>query len=84
MPAAWLFETIAWARRKPMQFNRNAVRHVVQRQQYDCTRATEELDLTYRPIEATMRDTIRWYVDNGWITNEENLAIVRKTLVAGA
>jgi dihydroflavonol-4-reductase len=81
MPMAWLFETIAWLRRKPARFNRNAVRHVIQRQQYDCTRAREELGITYRPVEDTLRDTIYWYVDNGWVNNQENLQTIRKALV---
>jgi len=84
MPIAWIFETIAKLKRQTVQFNRNAVRHIVQRQQYDCTRTTEELGTTYRPTETTLRDTIRWYADNGWVTNEENLAIVREALAAAA
>ena len=62
--------------------NRNAIRHVTQRQQYDCTRASEDLGISYLPVDVTLRDTIRWYVDNGWVTNEENLAIVKETLAA--
>ena len=84
MPMAWIFETIAKLQRKPMQFNRNAVRHVVQRQQYDCTRTTADLGITYRPTKTTLRDTVAWYADNGWVTNEENLAIVKETLAAGS
>jgi dihydroflavonol-4-reductase len=84
MPMAFVFEAIAWLRRKPAQFNRNAVRHVIQRQQYDCTRARQELGITYRPIEITLRDTIRWYVDNGGVTNEENLPTIRRALSAAA
>jgi nucleoside-diphosphate-sugar epimerase len=82
MPMALVFEAIAWLRRKPVMLNRNAIRHVTQRQQYDCTRASEDLGISYLPVDVTLRDTIRWYVDNGWVTNEENLAIVKETLAA--
>jgi dihydroflavonol-4-reductase len=82
MPMALVFESIAWLKRKPAPLNRNAVRHVVQRQQYDCTLACDELGITYRPVEVTVRDTIRWYVDNGWVTNEENLPTIKETLAA--
>jgi dihydroflavonol-4-reductase len=82
MPMAYVFEAVAWLRRKPAPLNRNAIRHVVQRQQYDCTRASTELGITYLPVEVTLRDTIRWYVDNGWVTNEQNLAILKETLAA--
>jgi dihydroflavonol-4-reductase len=84
MPMAFVFEGIAWLRRKPGLMNRNAVRHVVQRQQYDCTRACEELGITYRPIEDTLRDTIRWYIENGWVTHEANAEIVKEALAAAA
>jgi dihydroflavonol-4-reductase len=80
MPAAWLFETAAKLQGKKAMFNRNAVRHVIQRQRYDCSRATEELGITYRSIEETLRDTVRWYVDNNWVTHEKNLMIARRTL----
>ena len=82
MPMAYLLEGIAWLKRKPAPLNRNAVRHVIQRQHYDCTRARTELGITYLPTEVTLRDMVRWYVDNGWVTNEENLAIVKGALAA--
>jgi dihydroflavonol-4-reductase len=82
MPMAWLFETAAKLRGRTAMFNRNAVRHVIQRQRYDCSRATEELGIHYRSTEETLRDTVRWYVDSGRVTNVETLAITRKTLAA--
>ena len=84
MPMALVFEGVAWLRRKPAMLNRNAVRHTIQcqRQQYDRSRAREELGITYTPAETTIRDTVRWYVDNGYVTNEENLATVEEALSA--
>jgi dihydroflavonol-4-reductase len=80
MPMAWVFEMIAKLKRRPSRFNRNTVRHIIQRQQYDCTRTTADLGISFRPIEDTLRDTIRWYVENGWVTNEDNLVAVRRAL----
>jgi len=82
MPMALAFEAVAWLRREPAMMNRNAVRHTIQRQQFDCTRAQKELGITFTPAETTIRDTIRWYINNGYVTNEENLAILRESLAA--
>jgi dihydroflavonol-4-reductase len=82
MPMALVFEAIGWLRRKPAMMNRNAVRHVIQCQQWDCRRSREELGITYTPAETTIRDTARWYVENGYVTNEDNLAILHASLVA--
>ena len=30
-------------------------------------KAMRELGATFRPIEETLRDTVRWYADNGYI-----------------
>jgi dihydroflavonol-4-reductase len=35
---------------------------------YDGSRATRELGLRYTPIEETLRRTLRWYQENGFIT----------------
>jgi dihydroflavonol-4-reductase len=80
MPMALAFEAMAWLRRKPALMNRNTIRHTIQRQQYDCTRAREELGIIFTSSETTMRDMVRWFVDNGYVTNEENLAILQRTL----
>jgi dihydroflavonol-4-reductase len=83
MPMALGFEAVAWLKRKPAMMNRNAVRHSIHChcQHYDTSRAREELGITYTPPETTIRDTARWFVDNGYVTNKKNLAILRKTVV---
>jgi dihydroflavonol-4-reductase len=82
MPMALLLEGIGWVTRKPALMNRNTVRHTIQRQQYDCTRAREDLGITFTQAETTMRDMVRWYVENGYVTDDGTLAILRETLAA--
>jgi dihydroflavonol-4-reductase len=82
MPLALGFEAVAWLKRKPAMMNRNMIRHPMQNQQYDCTRAQEELGITFTDVETTMRDMARWFVENDYVTNEKNLAILKETLAA--
>ena len=79
-PMAMAFEAMAWLTRAPVQFNRNAVRHLRQRQEYDCSLARDHLRVSFTPLETTMRDTVRWYAENGWITDDARAAIVRSAL----
>ena len=76
MTMAYLVEIIAWVKRTAPLFNRNAVRHIVQRQQYDCSRAQRELGITFTPLETALREAILWYVENGWVSHPERLALV--------
>jgi len=43
---------------------------------YNNQRAVEELGLTFRDLRDTIRDTVRWFRDNGYITNQRSLAAV--------
>jgi len=76
MTLAYLIEMIAWLKGTAPRFNRNAVRHVIQRQQYDCSRVQRELGITFAPLETALRDAILWYVENGWVSQPERLALV--------
>ena len=80
MPMALTMEAMAWLRRRPAKFNRNAVRHLTQSQRYDCSLVQNELGIRFTSLETTLRDTVRWYAENGWITDEARLAIVRSAL----
>ena len=80
MPIALAFEAVAWLKRKPAMMNRNTIRHTIQRQQFDCARSRGELGITFTPAETTMRDMVRWFVENDYVTNEENLAVLKETL----
>jgi dihydroflavonol-4-reductase len=66
------------------RFTRNTVQHVIQNQQYDCSRAKEELGITLTPLRTTVWDMVQWYVDHGWVDDEERLAIVRASLAKSA
>jgi dihydroflavonol-4-reductase len=76
MTMAYLIEIIAWLKRTAPRFNRNAVRHAIQRQQYDCSRVQRELGITFTPLEIALRDAILWYVENGWVSEPERPALV--------
>jgi dihydroflavonol-4-reductase len=52
-------------RRSP--FCREMVRTLTEGSAYDGTKATRDLGLVYTPIEASMRRTISWYVDQGLV-----------------
>jgi dihydroflavonol-4-reductase len=44
---------------------------------YDNRKAVTELGLTFRDLKDSIKDTIRWFRDNGYITNKKSLATVR-------
>jgi dihydroflavonol-4-reductase len=52
-------------RRSP--FCREMVRTLTEGSPYDGTKATRDLGLAYTPIEASMRRTISWYVEQGLV-----------------
>jgi hypothetical protein len=76
MTTAHLAEVLARVTHRAPLFTRNQVRHIVQRQQYDCSRAQRELGIIFTPIEAALRDAITWYVENGWVPDAERLELV--------
>ncbi len=40
---------------------------------YDNQKAVTELGLTFRDLKDSIRDTVRWFRDNGYITNRKSL-----------
>jgi dihydroflavonol-4-reductase len=83
-PMALAMEAMAWIHRRRATFNRHAVRHVLQRQQFDCTLARQELGIRFTALETSLRDAVRWYADAGMITDDARLAIVRSALERAA
>ena len=75
-----LFQLISRLRGQPPRINKAALRHVTQRQKYDCSRVRQELGITFTPIETALRDAIAWYVDNGRVTDPERLEVVQAAL----
>jgi len=55
-------------RRRRAPFCREMMRTLLHGHAYDGSRATRELGLRYTPIEETLRRTLRWYQENGFIT----------------
>jgi dihydroflavonol-4-reductase len=47
---------------------REMVRTLVHGHSYDGSRAARELGLTYTPLEATLRRTAEWLVEQGLVT----------------
>lgn len=60
-------EVAGRARNRQSPFCREMVRTLTQGSPYDGTRATLDLGLVYTPIEASMRRTISWYVEQGMV-----------------
>jgi len=62
---AWHFVS-----RKPVLISMAGVRFMVgSRDQirFDSSRTERELGVRFRPVEETLRDTVLWYRDNGWL-----------------
>lgn len=76
MPVAYLIEIFAQITHMVPPFTRNSARQVILGQQYDCSRVQQELGITFTPIETSIRDTVMWYVENGWVSHPERLALV--------
>jgi dihydroflavonol-4-reductase len=75
-----LFQLLARLRGQPPRVNRAALRHITQRQQYDCSRAKQKLGITFTPLETALRDAVAWYVEHGWVTDPERLKVVQAAL----
>ncbi len=56
-------------RRKP-PLCREMVRTLLHGHTYDGSRATRELGLDYTPLEETLRRTVAWYVENGFVKRQ--------------
>lgn len=45
------------------------------RTHFDSSRTEQELGIRFRPLEETLRDTIAWYRENGWLNNPDQQGI---------
>jgi dihydroflavonol-4-reductase len=71
---AGVLGTWARLRRRPALVNLETARLVAlnrDRARYDLTKTTRELGVTFRPVEETLRDTLTWYRDHGWLPQPE-------------
>ena len=67
--AAAAVEALAHARRRKPPICREMVRTLLHGHEYDGSRATRELGLVYTPLEETLRRTLRWYSDEGLLSD---------------
>lgn len=44
---------------------------------YDTSKAANELGLKFRDLKETLRETVRWFRDNGFVRNQKSLETVR-------
>lgn len=65
-----LVEGLARLARKQPGVCKEMVRTLLHGARYDGSRATRELGLTYSPLEYTLRRTIEWYVEYGFVRRD--------------
>ena len=65
MSVAYMTEMIAGFRGAVPTITRGMMKHTAIGQRFDCSRAQQELGLTFRPIETTLRDTVMFLVERG-------------------
>lgn len=79
---AFIAEIAARIQKKAPAFTRNAVRHIAQGQRYDCSRAVNELGVRFIPVETSLSEAIRWWIEIGMVAHPELLHL--PAYVAGA
>ncbi|MFN2291820.1 MAG: NAD-dependent epimerase/dehydratase family protein [Anaerolineae bacterium] len=65
MGVAYMTEMIAGLRGGVPTITRGMLKHTTIGQRFDCSRAQQELGVTFRPVEATLRDTVVSLVERG-------------------
>lgn len=68
MAAATVAEAAARAVRRDPPVCRELVRTLLTGHTYDGSRAERELGLHYTPVDETIRKTMRWYAEHGYLT----------------
>lgn len=64
---AWIGETVARLRRRPTTISLEGVRMLHSKARVSSARALRELGVTFRPLEETLRDVIRWFAAQGMV-----------------
>jgi dihydroflavonol-4-reductase len=65
MGVAYVMEIIAELRGTAPTITRGMMKHTTIGQRFDCSRVQQELNLTFRPVETTLRDTVVSLVERG-------------------
>ena len=60
-------EAVARLLRKAPPVCREQARAIAHGHEYDGSKASRELGLSYTPVEETFRRTVAWYVDHGYV-----------------
>jgi dihydroflavonol-4-reductase len=68
MAAAGVVEAAAKTVRRDPPLCRELIRTLLNGHTYDGSRAERELGLHYTPVEETIRRTLRWYAEHGYLT----------------
>jgi dihydroflavonol-4-reductase len=78
LAAAWLSDTVEGRllRREP-HIPLEAARMSTTRMAFDDRRAREELGYRPRPAAVAIADSVRWFVENGYVTNRRRLDVIR-------
>ena len=66
MGVAYMTEKIAQLRGTSPAITRGMLKNTTIGQRFDCSRAQQELGLSFRPVETTLRDTVVSLVERGW------------------
>ncbi|HJU88955.1 MAG TPA: SDR family oxidoreductase [Gemmatimonadaceae bacterium] len=66
---AWLGEKLAVLRRRPARISLEGVRMFQLEMRVSSARAEQELGVTFRPLEETLRDTIEWFRSHGMLSD---------------
>jgi dihydroflavonol-4-reductase len=64
---AWIGETVARLRRRPATISLEGVRMLHAKTRVSSARAVRELGVTFRPLDETLRDAVRWFAAQGMV-----------------
>ncbi|HEX2822286.1 MAG TPA: NAD-dependent epimerase/dehydratase family protein [Streptosporangiaceae bacterium] len=70
MAGATVAQAAARAVRRDPPLCREMIRTLLNGHHYDGSRAERELGLHYTPVKDTLRSTLRWYAENGYLTEK--------------
>ena len=70
LPAARMAEILAQVTHSVPIFTRNQIQQLLLPRRYESSRAQRELGIVFTRLETTVRDAIRWYVENGRVSQK--------------
>ncbi|MEO6885422.1 MAG: hopanoid-associated sugar epimerase [Jatrophihabitantaceae bacterium] len=80
LAAAWVSDTVEGRLlRRPPRVPLEAARMSATRMAFDDSRAREELGYRPRPAVEALEESVRWFVENGYVTNQRRSETMRRT-----